>query len=386
MKKTLRTYSLILIVLVVVMAGVVCQKLADINPISNFDVVANKTSFNIGDTVVFTIMNKADIILFYNGRPGMNINYRNRNYGKGTDILKFQTLVSQGSKNNMGDTIRLKISTNLKTYDSIGVANATWTDITNLAQWPTYATTTYVSSGKIDISQFNVSDTAYIAFQVIGNQNAKSAQRKWSIQNFTVSNTLSDSTFTPLFAPPFATSPNVISDTAPNFAYVGWSEVNMNYNRFFVNYPNNFFSLINTNYGAWNVGEYNVYTRSIYNRLIINNKACNSSGVGITTNYPLTFDPSSKTNTLGNEGWAITSPVNLNLVRHDFPTATVKDASNVFARGIKLVQANGTYATYSVVLDSTFVSGQTYDMAFVAQNANVNQKNEVVKHIGIKVN
>ncbi len=375
MKKGTSTY----IVLSLIIGMIGCKKITDISSANAFNVVADKQSYNIGDTIVFSILNRSDIVILYSGKPGYNVNYRYRSYGAGIDILKFQASVSQGNKTNMGDTIYLKICNNLKSYDSTGIANASWVNISNLANWPSYSTSGYLSSGNVDISQFNTSDSVYIAFQVLGVQNAKTSQRKWAINNLTLSNTLPDGSFTPLFAPPFSTAPNATADTVPYFAFAGWAEVDMNKYR-------DTFSLFNTNYGAWNVGQYGINSTSIYNRLVLGSKACNSNGVAITTSYPITFDPSNVKNTPNSEGWLISSPVNLNLVRHDFPTAVVKDEVNNLAKGGKIVQSGGVYATYRLTVDSTFKSGKTYDMAFVAQNVNINQKSEVIKHISIKIN
>jgi len=383
--KKIKILMPVLFVLFLIANG--CKKLDSIGSLSGFNVTANQSSYNIGDTAVFTISSNADIILFYSGQPGFNVNNRSRNLGIGTNILKFQTGVSQSSitskgvtySQNNGDTIYLKVSTNLKSYDSFGVANATWTDISNLAQWPTPTTNGFVNSGSIDISQFNNSDSVYIAFQVIGHQSTLTAQRKWQIQGFTLSNMLSDSTFTPLFAPTFTTMPKVTTDTMSYFPYVGWVEVNMHLS---LHQPNPFAANY-TNYNAWNVGDWLTNSSNGFN---VNNKPVNSNWVQITNSYPLTFDPGNVKNNPINEGWVITSPVNLKLVRHDFPTAELKDELRTPSRNFRYVGSNGAFATYSFLIDSTFVSGKTYDMGFVAQDRNVNQNSEVVKHVQVRIN
>lgn len=362
-----------------VLFNVGCKKLDDAKSTSGFNITADKQTYNIGDTAVFTINEEADVILFYSGKAGFNYANATRNYeAAGTNILKFQSSLSQASRTNMGDTILLKVSTNLKSFDSTGIANATWTDITNLAKWPTITTTGFVNSGAIDISQFNNADSVHIAFQVLGKQNAAAQQRKWQIQNLTLSNTLPDGTFTPLFTAPFTLAQNLTTDTLPFFQFVGWYQVNVKNN------PE--FSFITTNYNAWNVGDYGINT--VNSQLVINNRACNTSGVSIQTAYPLTFDPgpTSGRNNPDNEDWLITSPVNLKLVRHDFPTAVVKNYVNTPSKGMKYIRSNNVYATYSFPIDASFVSGKAYDMVFVAQNTSNNQKNEVVKRLSITIN
>ncbi len=366
----------VLLLFIAVQFTVGCKKLVDAKSTDGFNVTADKQSYNIGDTVVFTINKEADVILFYSGKPGFNDSNANRNYAAGTNILKFQSSLSQANTTNMGDTILLKISTDLKGHDSASIANATWMDMTSFAKWPKITTTGFVNSGAVDISQFNNSDSVSIAFQVLGKHNSASQQRKWQIQNLTLSNTLADGTFTPLFAAPFTTFPNLTTDTLPYFQFVGWYQVNVKNN------PE--FSYITNNYNAWNVGQYGV--NNVNTPLVINNKACNSSGVSIQTAYPITFDPGTTKNNPDNEDWLITSPVNLKLVRHDFPTAVIKNYVNTPAKGMKYIRSNNVYATYSFAIDSTFVSGKSYDMVFVAQNTSDNQKNETSRLLKIKIN
>ena len=355
-----------------------CKKLIDAKSVDGFNVVTDKQSYNIGDTIVFSINKEVDEILYYSGKPGYNYNTKNRTYEQGTNILKFQTSLSQASKTNNGDTLLLKIATNLKSYDSTGITNANWVDMSSFAKWPLITTTGFVNSGSIDISRFNSADSVYIAFQVLGKQNTATQQRKWQVQNLTLCNILSDSTFTPLFAAPFASVASLTTDTVPYFQFVGWTQVNLKNNP-----P---FSFINANYNAWNVGDYGI--NSLNPPLVINNKPCNSSGVAIQSAYPITFDPGLTTvkNNPDNEDWLITSPVNLKLVRHDFPSAVIKNYVNTPTKGMKFVKANGVYARYSIPIDSTFKSGKTYDMVFVGQNTNLNQLNQVVRHIAISVN
>ncbi len=355
-----------------------CKKLIDAKSADGFNVETDKQSYNIGDTIVFSINKEVDEILFYSGKPGFNYNHINRTNEQGTNILKFQTSLSQANSSNYGDTLLLKIATDLKSYDSIGIANANWENLTSLAKWPLITTTGFVNSGSVDISKFNTSDSVYIGFQVLGKQNAATQQRKWQVQNLTLNNVLSDSTFTPLFAAPFTSSTSLTTDTVPYFQFVGWSQVNIKNN------PH--YSFINTNYNAWNIGDFGI--NAINAPLVINNKPCNSSGVSIQSAYPITFDPGPTTvkNNPDNEDWLITSPVNLKLVRHDFPTSVIKNFVNTPTKGMKYIKANGVYAKYYFLVDSTFKSGKTYDMVFVAQNSNLNQLKQVVKHINVSIN
>ena len=381
MNKLTNCFTFILATFIISTIG--CKKIPDPISLNDFSVSTSKLSYNINDTAVFSINDKSDILLFYSGQPGMSINYRNRYYGKGINILKFQDSAAQGTANNIGDSLHLFVLTNLRSYDSVGISNATKFDITSLVQWPTSTSRGWVSSGSIDLTQFNIYDTVYIAFQALGHKSTLTAQRKFLIQNVTLSNLqLPDSAFTPLFYPPYSSVQSSTSDTLPNFSYAGWAQVDMKFNRLDTLPP----SYISTNYGAWNVGNYGY--SSTNTPYFYNNRNSNSSGVALTGSYPVTFDPgnNAKTNKIDYEGWLITSPVSLNTVRHDFPTAILKDASNTVSKGFRFINSNNVYATYSLILDTSFISGKTYDMAFVAQNVNVDKKNEKIKHLSIRIN
>ncbi len=371
-----RAYTIFGVLIFSMLVASSCKKLAEPPSLDDINITADKETYNIGDTIVFSINKEADIISFYSGIPGFSVNHRFRDTGSGINILKFQTSLSQASRTNNGDTMLLYISTNLKSYDSIGVAQANWVNMSSFAKWPVVGSSGFINSGSVDISQFNNADSVYIAFQVLGKQNATVSQRKWQVQNLTLSNTLPDGTFTPLFAPPFVAGANLTTDTVSYFANTGWAQVNVKNN------PK--FSYITTNFHAWNVGEYGYNATNA--PVVIGTSACNTSGVVIRSFYPLTFDPSNVKNMADNEDWLITSPVNLRTVRHDFPTAVIKNSVNTTSKGMKYIRSNGVYGRYSMVLDSTFSTGKTYDMGFVAQNLNVESKQEVIRHVYIKVN
>lgn len=386
-----------------------CKKIPDAPSLGSFDISVNKTTFNIGDSIVFTINNRADNILFYSGKPGYNYQFKNRTFQAGHDTLQFQvalinarpdTVKYKNDKvSNVGDTLLVKICKYIPSFDSTGIRKANWIDITSRCNLPTisskYKSGSFVYSGKIDISDFLDPDSAvYIAFQSITQQHAKAPQRQWQIQNLTLMNTLDDGTKTPLFFPAYTTPPNIALDTLPNFNNTGWFQVNMFRNRDIshitidsVTYP-----YVYPYTTTWNIGDYgySFYSSNYVQTGLSTYAVVNSSYITVRSGYPLTLTPyvgpGNTTNILPMEAWLITTPVKLGTVRHDFPYAYVKEGTNTLSRGTQLFPSTGGFLSYSMLVDSTFVSGKTYDMAFVAQNTNINQKNEVVKHISVKIN
>ena len=385
--------------------AIACKKIPDVPSLGNFNISVNKTSFNLGDSIVFTIYDKADNILFYSGKPAYNYQYKSRTYQAGHDSLQFQVALvnarpdtakyKNDKVSNVGDTLLVKICKYIPTFDSLGIRNANWIDITSRCKLPaingSYKSGTFVYSGKIDITDFLDPDSSvYIAFQAITNQHAKAPQRQWQIQNLTLSNTLDDGSRTPLFFPTYTTAPNVGVDSLPNFNSTGWFQVNMFRNRDFSH-----FAIDSTIYPyttAWNVGDYgyNFYSSNYLQTGSTSFAVVNSSYVTVRSGYPITLTPAtspgSLTNILPMEAWLITTPVQLGRVRHDFPTAYVKDATNTLSRGTQLYPKAGGYLSYSMLIDSTFISGSTYDMVFVAQNSNINDSKQAVKHFSVRIN
>jgi hypothetical protein len=190
--------------------------------------------------------------------------------------LVFQAAMIQGVLPGK-DTLQLLVSTNLKDYDAAGIAAASWTDITNRnSKWPTALSATFKTSDSVDLSEFNQAAQVNVAFRFTGKKIDMTQQRKWQIQNLTLTNRLADGTSTPLFN---------------SFANTGWVECDVKNNK-----------------RAWNVGQWN---------LSASNSVNNSSGVAIRTAYPITFDPGIDSAVDDNEDWLLTSAVDLKTVKPD---------------------------------------------------------------------
>ncbi len=324
-------------------AALVGCKKVDIDTPDDFNVTANITTYKVGDTAMFAFAGTADMITFFSGEPGRVFENRNRIQLAGIPRLVFQTNMTQGILPS-NDSLRLYISSNLRGYDSTNVVNATWTEITSRnTKWPTALSTAFVVSDSIVLTDFNNADSINIAFRATGKKYATAAQRRWQIQNLTLTNFLDDGSSNALFS---------------TFANTGWVQTNIKNNPA----P----SLTSTNFHAWNVGQAGVNAANA--PLIISGRACNSNGIPIQTAYPITFDPSTLTNVDENDDWLITSAVNLKTVRPDIGVA-IKRPIDVTLKSYKY----------------RFTRPGTYTLTFVAQNQRLDEKREIVRQIQIVV-
>jgi hypothetical protein len=339
MKKNI-VYSTCLLLAVIFFTS--CNK-NDITQPDGFTVTTTNTTYKVGDTAVFNFTGNPNQIVFFSGEIGKNYAFANRNIVAGIPKLVFQTNMTQGILPN-NDSLRLYVSSNLKGYDSASVVAATWTDITaRNTKWPTALSTTFVTSDSIALDDFNTADSINIAFRAIGKKYPTAAQRKWQIQNLTLTNFLSDGNAYALFS---------------TFANTGFVQANIKNNPA----P----SLSSINYNAWNVGQAGVNANN--GTLIINSKVCNSNGIPIQTAYPITFDPSSANNIDENDDWLITSAINLKTVKPDVGTV-IKNALAV------------TLTSFSYKL----TKAGTYTATFVASNNGKNDQKQVVRQVQITV-
>jgi len=180
--------------------SVACNKYDENVAPDNFQVTTEKTDYKVNEKVTFNFNSGPDMIVFYSGEPGKRFENHERTLQAGTPKLVFQTAMQQGLIPN-NDSLQLLVSSDLKNYDSAGVLAATWTDITSRnTKWPTALSATYTTSDSINLSDFNNANSINIAFKAIGKKYATAAQRKWQMQNLTLTNFSDDGTVTPLFS------------------------------------------------------------------------------------------------------------------------------------------------------------------------------------------
>lgn len=341
------------------LAATSCTKYGDVATTepSDFNVTTDKATYKVGDSVIFKMSSSVDQIAFFSGENGKRYEYKDKTSEAGTPRLVFQSNMTQGLLTNP-DSIKLYISSNLKGYDSASVVNATWTDITSRnTKWPASLTTTFTTSDSINLSDFNNADSVNIAFRVMNKNYATSAQRRWQVQNLTLTNFLANGTSYPLFS---------------SFANIGWAQVSVKNSPA----PN----LVAFNFHTWNVGQYGVNANN--STLIIGGKTCNSNGVAIATGYPLTFDPSTALNVDENDDWIITSAVNLKSIKPDVGV-TIKNAVNAAFAGFTYVfnATPGVYAQYVY----RYTTPGVYNVAFVGSNINNGSVSQVVRQVQITI-
>ena len=322
-----------------------CQRV-DIASPDDFSVTSSKAVYKVGDTVRFNFTGNPDQIVFYSGELGMNYANLNRNIDtSGVVKLVFQSSLQSGVTTN-GDSLLLKVSTNLAGYDSTSILKAQWTDITSRnTKWPKIVSPNYITSDTINLSDFKAAESINIAFEYKG-KNSASAQQLWKLRRFSLVHNLPDGSNTVLFAAPQISAAAAI-DSA--FAYVGWVQATTLKND----------SLSN----AWNVGSANTSASTSLK---------NFNGVTITSTYPLVFDPGVKVNNPANDDWVITSKVNLKQVKHDFGVP-IKSVINS-----KMTEFDALPSTY-------FKKPGVYMVSFVAVNQGPTGAKQLVKQVAITV-
>ena len=160
------------------------------------NVTVEKTTFKVGDTVVFHLEGNPDFISFYSGEFGNDYAYIG---GRTLDIksfsLAFQTRVRNGNQPNQF-SVHISSDFNGK-YDIESVRTGNFKDITNLLTLST-ENTVYANSGEVDLTTIVTDKTKplYIGFRYITKpQTAASGpngtQRNWDVRDFSVK-TLTD--------------------------------------------------------------------------------------------------------------------------------------------------------------------------------------------------
>lgn len=159
-----------------------------------FDASVSKTSYKVGDSVIFNFTGSANIIQFWSGEPAHVYDNRSRTMATGaTNVFSFSSATANLAAGNVGQTNNLKVlvSTNFSgIVDSINIRKATWTDITSRVALATNATT--LSSGNVNVSDFqNTSrDSLFLAFKYQSTtSSAASRARQYTLSAFTFQNT-----------------------------------------------------------------------------------------------------------------------------------------------------------------------------------------------------
>jgi hypothetical protein len=289
---------------------------------SGFEVTAEKTTVNKGDTVRFHFSGDPDIISFYSGENGKRFDYINRGTADGNPILRFRSLRANGSQPN---SLALFVSTDFEgvavgdtatTISRIGAAS--WNDLTSRA---TLSTGSITSSGNIDLSDFaGASKPVYLAFRYTAQPG--SVQNKWTIDSFSVKNMLSDGAIY-----------EIANHNAGNVAYTSYGV--QTYSPGFVNYR------VKNNYN-WIIG---------------------------STSLVITGADSAPWATATAEAWTIIGPIDLKKVTPD-----VGSVVKTVSQSIDDVRFNYRYTTPG-----------TYQATFYGGRVSIDQNEQAAKTITITV-
>lgn len=305
-------------------------------------VTAENLTYRAGDTVIFHLTGDPGILVFFSGEPGKRYEHRARSHGAGAAKLVFQSSMQQGPVPPAvsEDSLQLLISTDLEGYDAEHINKATWTSVTGRnKKWPANLSTAMTTSDSIDISDFNEADSVNIAFRILGKKTGVTAQRKWAIQNLTLTNTLPDGTVSPVLS---------------NFANTGWVQASLKNDNDPGTEENGY-----AGFNAWNVGTWGISAATTIR---------NSNGIPIRSSYPITFSPGNKADNEDNDDWLITTAVDLKTVKPDGGMVIKKETA------LKL-------DAYEYI----FKKAGTYEVAFMGVNSSLQDSKSVVRQLTITI-
>lgn len=175
----------------------------------DFDVKVEKTTYAVGDTVIFRFSGAAENITFYSGLPGFNYRYINRLHVEG-GAPRLQVTTQYGGGGNQLESLRLMVSSDLQSLSAEGVANATWADITSHAKIA--INTTIVPSGVIDLSEWvDGSRPFFFAFKFVGTTDPVTRPGNWIIHGADAYTALQDGSEIPVM----------------NIANAGWTAIDV---------------------------------------------------------------------------------------------------------------------------------------------------------------
>jgi hypothetical protein len=189
----------------------------------DFDVLVEKQTYKVNEVVNFDFKGNPDIITFYSGEPNKVYANSQRISALSKTTMDFITTSSGG---NQLSSLSLLVSTDFlgKGADNTGtisnISKATWTDITNRATLSNGAST---PSGTIDLTDFaTAGKPVYVAFKYTATSG--SIQRKWTVTNPRIVNTLPDLT---AFTLADYTSAAIANNGNSNIISPGWLSVNV---------------------------------------------------------------------------------------------------------------------------------------------------------------
>ncbi len=182
--KTIKYLTLIISSLAVMS----CNKIDSTTP--DFSVSVNKTDFNLGDTVKFTLSGAPTNIVFYSGEVGKDYDTRDINTADGgKPEMTFTTALTAAAGSSTASNTSVLLSNNFSgNYTQADILAATWTDISGSVTIPganqRVVLTSYVAEGK----------PLYVAFR-FKTVDPTLIQRLVTVSNFSFKTVYDDQTF-----------------------------------------------------------------------------------------------------------------------------------------------------------------------------------------------
>lgn len=171
-----------------------CDSSLDVEAEPEFTVSTKKSTYKVGEEVLFNLTGNPGILTFYSGLFGNDYAFREGRILSVNDLkLSFNSNVNYGSQANQFSVL---ISTDFNGQYNIGsIKAATWIDITDRFTLPA-TNNTYVNSGVADITDLRVAGKPmYFVLKYVYTPGTTVA-RTWSIQGFNLQSNTSNGLLT----------------------------------------------------------------------------------------------------------------------------------------------------------------------------------------------
>ena len=202
----------LLITSVILFFLVSCQKTYELSPQGDFSVELEKSSYKVGEPVMFIFKGKPDNIVFWSGQAGRKYEFRKRTVVEGNSIsLNFKSFAQFGLMPIDKSVIKLYVSTDFNgKYEAESVKSATWEDITDNAVFSSGLDQT--PSGNINLDSF-ASRNKSLALALVYKTSIvmpEAEQNRWVIRSFDLK----------------STNPEGEETVLANMATAGWTAFN----------------------------------------------------------------------------------------------------------------------------------------------------------------
>lgn len=179
----MKKHSIRIMVACALIAG--CAEKA--HPVCDIDVHLEKSTYSVGEEVVFNFSGHADNIMFFSGEPGHAYDNRNVHFDDRPLFVKFRTYTD----GKYDDNCRFMVSYDFNgTYDKDNLGSATWHDLTADFGFTTGAN---MDSEELDLKAL-LPETAdmespayYLAFRYFDSDPDAPISNRWCIRSISVS-------------------------------------------------------------------------------------------------------------------------------------------------------------------------------------------------------